>query len=56
MPGNEILALFMFVAFIALVFTGFPVAWLLAGLAIFFTALAIVLEVDFGIPIGVDRN
>ncbi len=56
MPGNEILALLMFVAFIALVFTGFPVAWLLAGLAIFFTALAIVLEVDFGIPIGVDWN
>ena len=56
MPGNEILALFMFVAFIALVFTGFPVAWVLAGLAIFFTALAIVLEVDFGIPIGVDWN
>ena len=56
MPGNEILALFMFVAFIALVFTGFPVAWLLAGLAIFFTALAIVLEVDCGIPIGVDWN
>mgnify|MGYP001335935148 FL=1 len=56
MPGNEILALFMFVAFIALVFTGFPVAWLLAGLAIFFTALAIVLEVDFGITIGVDWN
>ena len=56
MPSNEILALFMFVAFIALVFTGFPVAWLLAGLAIFFTALAIVLEVDFGIPIGVDWN
>ena len=56
MPGNEILALFMFVAFIALVFTGFPVAWLLAGLAIFFTALAIVLEVDFGISIGVDWN
>ena len=56
MPSNEILALFMFVAFIALVFTGFPVAWLLAGMAIFFTALAIVLEVDFGIPIGLDWN
>lgn len=56
MPGNEILALFMFAAFIGLVFTGFPVAWLLAGLAVFFTALAIVLDVDFGIPIGVDWN
>ena len=54
MPANEVLALAMFGAFIALVFTGFPIAWILAGLAIFFTALAIVLETRFGIPIGVD--
>ncbi|MCY3640749.1 MAG: TRAP transporter large permease subunit [Gammaproteobacteria bacterium] len=54
MPANEILALVMFVAFIGLVFTGFPIAWILAGLAILFTALAIVFEVDFGIAIGVD--
>ena len=54
MPGNEILALLMFVAFIGLVFTGFPIAWILGGLAILFSALAIVLEVDFGIAIGVD--
>ena len=54
MPLNEILALAMFIAFILLVFTGFPVAWVLAGLAILFTALAIILEVDFAIPIGVD--
>ena len=54
MPANEILALAMFAAFIGLVFTGFPVAWILAGLAVLFTALAIVLEVDFGLPIGVD--
>ena len=54
MPGNEILALVMFAAFIGLVFTGFPIAWILAGLAILFTALAIVLEVDFGLAIGVD--
>ena len=54
MPANEILALVMFVAFIGLVFTGFPIAWILAGLAILFTALAIVFEVDFGIVIGVD--
>lgn len=50
MAGNEILALLMFVSFIALVFTGFPVAWLLGGLAVLFTAIAIVLEVDFNIP------
>lgn len=54
MPGNEILALLMFVSFIGLVFTGFPVAWILAGLAILFTALAIILQVDFGIAIGID--
>jgi len=54
MPVNEVLALMMFVAFIVLVFTGFPVAWLLGGLAVLFTALAIVLEADFGLPMNVD--
>ena len=52
MPANEILALAMFASFIALVFTGFPVAWILGGLSVIFTALAIVLEADFAIPIG----
>ncbi len=54
MTGNEILAVCMFFSFIALVFTGFPVAWILGGLSVIFTALAIVLEVDFQIPVGVD--
>ncbi len=53
MAANEILALLMFFSFISLVFTGFPIAWLLGGLSIIFTALAIVLEVDFNVPIGV---
>jgi tripartite ATP-independent transporter DctM subunit len=52
MPANEILALAMFASFIALVFTGFPVAWILGGLSVIFTVLAIVLEADFAIPIG----
>ncbi len=56
MPANEILALLMFVSFIALVFTGFPVAWILGGLAVLFTAFAIVLDVDFNLAIGVDWN
>ncbi|MEZ5559388.1 MAG: TRAP transporter large permease subunit [Pseudomonadales bacterium] len=56
MPANELLALLMFASFIALVFTGFPVAWLLGGLSVLFTALAIVLDVDFHLPIGVDWN
>ncbi len=54
MPLNEVLAIFMFLAFIGLVFTGFPVAWLLAGLAVAFTAIAIVAEIDLGIVTGVD--
>jgi len=54
MAANEILATLMFVSFILLVFTGFPVAWLLGGLAALFTALAVVLEVDLAIPIGMD--
>lgn len=54
MTPNEILALLMFLGFIASVFTGYPIAWLLGGLAVLFTALAIILEVDFQIPIGVD--
>jgi len=44
----------MFLAFIGLVFTGFPVAWILAGLAVAFTAIAIVAEIDLGIVTGVD--
>lgn len=52
MSGNEILAVAMFVSFIALVFTGFPVAWILGGLSVLFTAFAIVLEVDFNVPVG----
>ncbi len=54
MSGSEILALMMMVGFIGLVFTGFPIAWILGGLAAIFTALAIVLEVDFNVPMSID--
>ncbi len=56
MIGSEILALAMFGSFIALILTGFPVAWVLGGLAVFFTALAITFEIDLGIATGVDWN
>ena len=52
MTGNEVLSVLMFVSFMVLVFTGFPVAWVLGGLAVVFTGLAIVLEVDFQVPMG----
>ena len=54
MPANEILAIGMFVSFIALVFTGFPVAWLLGGIAIVFSALAVIAEADFQLATGID--
>lgn len=56
MELREWLAIAMFVSFIALIFTGFPVAWVLGGLAVLFTALAIIAERDLGIFTGVDWN
>jgi tripartite ATP-independent transporter DctM subunit len=53
---REWLAIAMFISFIVLIFTGFPIAWVLGGLAVLFTALGIVAERDFGIFTGVDWN
>ena len=55
MSGSEALALAMFLSFIVLVFTGFPIAWVLGGLAVLFTALGIIFEVDLGIVTHVER-
>ncbi len=54
MSINDVLSILMFTAFIGLIFTGFPVAWVLGGLACAFTAIAIILEIDLGFVIGVD--
>lgn len=54
MEAREFLAIAMFVLFIGLIFTGFPVAWVLGGLAVLFTAIAIVFERDLGLYTGVD--
>ncbi len=56
MPANEILAIIMFLSFFGLIFTGFPIAWLLGGLAVIFTGLAIILEADFNQHTGIDWN
>lgn len=56
MPANEILALLMFISFIGLIMTGFPVAWVLGGLAVFFTAISIILDIDLGAQVAVDWN
>ena len=54
MSGSEILALLMMASFMLLIFTGFPIAWVLGGLAAIFTAFAIIFEVDFSITTDVD--
>jgi tripartite ATP-independent transporter DctM subunit len=51
---NDALSILMFLAFIGLIFTGFPVAWVLGGLSVAFTAIAIIMDVDLGFAIGVD--
>lgn len=54
MSINDALSILMFASFIGLILSGFPVAWVLGGLSIAFTAIAIVLDVDLGFAIGVD--
>tara|TARA_Y100000766_G_scaffold227362_1_gene200470 strand:- start:105 stop:1451 length:1347 start_codon:yes stop_codon:yes gene_type:complete len=54
MSGSEILAVLMIASFILLIFTGFPIAWVLGGLAAIFTAFAIIFEIDFNIATDVD--
>jgi tripartite ATP-independent transporter DctM subunit len=54
MSVREWLAVAMFASFIVCILTGFPVAWVLGGIAILFTAIAIIVERDFGFYTGVD--
>ena len=54
MAAEEILAVLMFIAFILLIFSGFPVAWVLGGLAVIFTALGIIAKIDLGLDVSID--
>ncbi|NBC33732.1 MAG: TRAP transporter large permease subunit [Alphaproteobacteria bacterium] len=47
MNFNEVLALLMFGSFLALLFTGFPIAWLLGGISILFTAITVTADTYF---------
>ncbi|MCB9959459.1 MAG: TRAP transporter large permease subunit [Rhodospirillaceae bacterium] len=38
---NEMLAIFMFALFLMLLFTGYPIAWLIGGIAVVFTAITV---------------
>ncbi len=54
MSTGDILSLLMFLSFIGLIFTGFPVAWVLGGLAVLFTAIGIIANVEFQLPVFVN--
>ncbi len=54
MTVREWLAVAMFGAFILGILSGFPVAWVLGGVAVLFTAIAIIVETELGFYTGVD--
>lgn len=56
MEINEILAIAMFASFIGLLFSGFPVAWVMGGVAVIFAALAMLADSWFDAFIGIDWN
>jgi tripartite ATP-independent transporter DctM subunit len=51
---NEILAITMFASFIVLLFTGFPVAWVLGGVALIFAAISMMADQMWDAWIGID--
>lgn len=54
--ANHYMAMLLFASFIALIFMGYPVAWLMGGLAVIFTAISIFsdayLDTFFGLDWG----
>ena len=54
MTVREWLAIAMFGTFIFGILSGFPVAWVLGGVAVLFTAIAIIVQRDLGHFTGVD--
>lgn len=56
MEISEILATCMFFSFILLLFTGFPVAWILGGISVVFAGISIFMDAQFDAFIGIDWN
>ena len=54
MDANSILVIMMFVTFIALLFTGFPIALVLGGVAIVFTVIGYLADLYLGTWTGLD--
>ncbi len=56
MEMNEILVIAMFVSFIALLFTGFPVAWALAGVGVAFAGIGYLADAHLDTMTGLDYS
>ena len=54
MEFNDYLVIAMFLTFISLLFTGFPVAWVLGGVAMIFTLVGYLSDLWFGTLTGLD--
>ncbi len=56
MEINEILVIAMFLSFIALLFTGIPVAWVLGGVGVTFALIGYLADAYMGTFTGLDFN
>ena len=54
MEVNDYLVIAMFLTFIGLLFTGFPVAFVLGGVAVIFTLVGYLSDLWFGTLTGLD--
>jgi TRAP-type mannitol/chloroaromatic compound transport system permease large subunit len=54
MDINDILVIAMFVTFISLLFTGFPIAFVLAGVAALFTLVGYLADLYLGATTGLN--
>ena len=54
MELNDYLVIAMFLTFVGLLFTGFPVAWVLGGVAVLFTLVGYCADLWFGTWTGLD--
>ena len=54
MEFNDYLVIAMFLTFVGLLFTGFPVAWVLGGVAMIFTLVGYYSDLWFGTITGLD--
>ncbi|MEW5912604.1 MAG: TRAP transporter large permease subunit [Thermodesulfobacteriota bacterium] len=56
MSINDVLVISMFLCFICLLFTGFPIAFVLSGVALVFTAVGYFADLYLGTATGLDLN